>query len=119
MPIEGRIRVTLILPSPTTATQHLLLTDILTSLVQVCGGATVSSRLLTGFEGLWFDTVDQQIKGDQNTLILADAPVIPNVTALTAYLDALKIRSQHEFQQDIVWVTMHAVDRISTDDYVR
>src|SRR3970040_2237282 len=46
-----RRRVTLILPSPTTATQHLLLTDILTSLVQVCGGATVSSRLLTGFEG--------------------------------------------------------------------
>jgi len=75
--------------------------------------------LLTGFEGLWFDTVYQQIKGDQNTLILADAPVVPNATVLTAYLDALKIRSQHEFQQDIVWVTMHAVDRISTDDYVR
>jgi hypothetical protein len=119
MPIEHRIRVTLILPTPTTSTQHLLVTDILTNLVQVCGGVTVSSRLLTGFEGLWFDPDDQQIKGDQNILVLADAPIVPNLSALNAYLDVLKTRAQHEFRQDIIWVTMHPVDRIDTNDYVR
>lgn len=119
MPLEPRSRITLILPTPTTPTQHLLVTDILTGLVQVCGGVTVSSRLLTGFEGLWFDPDDQQIKGDQNLLVLADAPLTLNVPALTQYLDTLKLRCQRDFQQDIIWVTVHPVDRVSTDDYVR
>jgi len=119
VPLEPRTRVTLILPTPTTPAQHLLITDILTSLVQVCGGVTVSSRLLTGFEGLWFDPNDQQIKGDQNLLVLADAPLAPTAPALALYLDALKPRCQRDFQQDIIWVTIHPVDRINTDDYVR
>ena len=43
MPIERRSRITLLLPAPTDLPEFLLLDDVLTELIQLCGGITVSS----------------------------------------------------------------------------
>jgi hypothetical protein len=68
------------------------------------------------FDGWWFDPRDQQVKTDANLLILADAPFPPESSPLLAYVDGLKARCQRDFFQDLVWLTVHPVERITTDD---
>ena len=116
MPTEPRGRITLILPAPTTNAQHLLVDRILTDLIEVCDGVTVSAQAPPVFDGWWLDQADQRIKGDKNLFILADAPVPPENPRLLAYLDGLKLRCQRDFVQDVVWVTVHRVDRVTTHD---
>ena len=87
MPLELRSRITLLLPAPMTLPQHFLVEGILTSLIDVCGGITVSSDLPPAFRGSW-------IKRDGR----------------------LKLRSQQAFNQDLVWVTVHEVQRITAYD---
>jgi hypothetical protein len=43
----------------------------------------------------------------------------PDASALLAYLDQLKMRCQQDLGQDIVWLTINPVDRITTADCVR
>jgi len=117
MPAEQRIRITLLLPAPTNLGQFLLTDKIVTGLVRVCGGTTVSSYLPAVFDGFWIDeTTDQTVK-DANMLILADAPA--SLANLAAYLDKVKLQCQMDFQQDIIWITTHTIERIITDDYVQ
>ena len=116
MPTESRTRITLLLPAPTNLDQFLLVDKILTGLVQVCGGVTVSTYLPPVFAGMWIDDANQTIK-DDNILIVADAPT--PLQNLTTYLERVKLQCQQDFNQDIIWVTTHVVERITTDDFVR
>ena len=56
---------------------------------------------------------------DANVLIFADVNATPDSAALLAYLDRLRRRCQQDFGQDIVWLTINPIDRITTADYVR
>ncbi len=118
MPIERRSRITLLLPAPADLPEFLLLDDVLTELIQLCGGITVSSLGPSAFDGWWVDVAGRTVK-DANVLILADVNAPPDASALLAYLDQLKMRCQQDFGQDIVWLTINPVDRITTADYVR
>lgn len=116
MPRETRTRITLFLPAPTTRAQHFLVDAVLTELIQICGGVTASSENPSVFDGWWFDPGDQQVKTDANILILADAPFPPEASSLSAYLDSLKARCQRDFVQDLVWLTVYPIERITTYD---
>jgi hypothetical protein len=105
------------LPSPTTQPEFLLLNDVITELIDFAHGATVSSLNPPVFDGWWLDQ-GRSIQ-DANVMIIADVAAEPDVPALIAYLDRLKRRCQHDFDQDIVWLTVHPIDRIATDDRVR
>jgi hypothetical protein len=92
---EARSRISLLLPAPSSQPEFLLLNDVLDELIGLCGGVTVSSIAPSVFDGWWID-------GDAN--------------ALRAYLQRLKIRCQHDFHQEIVWIVHHPIERISEGD---
>ena len=117
MPIERRSRITLLLPAPTDLPEFMLLDDVLTELIQLCSGITVSSVVPSAFAGWWVDDAGRTVK-DANVLIFADVNAARDSAALLAYLDRLKMRCQQDFGQDIVWLTINPVDRIATADYV-
>ena len=50
---QALTRITLTLPAPKTQPQFLLVTDIITYLVDMSGGVTVSADLPPVFEGWW------------------------------------------------------------------
>lgn len=70
------------------------------------------------FDGWWLDGAGVTVR-DANVLITADVNVPTDDLDLLAYLDALKARCQRDFQQDIVWITVHPVDRVATGDFMR
>lgn len=118
MPVERRSRITLLLPAPSDLPEFLLLDDVLSELIELCGGVTVSSLAPSVFDGWWVDEADRTVK-DANVLIFADVNAAPDSAALLAYLDRLKARCQQDFRQDIVWLTINPVDRVTTVDFVR
>jgi hypothetical protein len=118
MPSERRSRITLLLPAPATQAEFLLVDDVITELIRLAGGATVSSIAPSVFDGWWIDGGGATVR-DANVLITADINVSPDDAALLVYLDSLKLRCQQNFQQDIVWLTVHPVDRIATGDFRR
>src|SRR5437870_425607 len=117
MPLESRTRITLLLPAPKTYPQYLLVDKVLSDLVQICGGVTLSSDIPAVFRGRWYDAHMFATVTDELLLIFADVPVPSDSTNLTYYLDRLKLRAQREFTEDIIWITIHDVRRIATDDY--
>ena len=118
MPRESRSRVTVLLPAPDTLHEFLLLDAVITELIEIAGGVTVSSIVPSVFDGWWRDTAATTV-ADANVLIVADVGVATDDPSLLLYLDALKVRCQEDFQQDIVWVTVHQVDRITTGDFLK
>ena len=116
---QTRTRTTLLLPAPSTFPQYLLVDSILTGLTQVCGGVTVSSDLPAVFSGWWWARTTGRVQQDANMLMIADAPVGLRSPNLTVYLDSLKRRAQQDFAQDIIWITIHSVERRDTDDYIK
>ena len=119
MPEEERSRILLLLPAPTTLAQFLLVNDVVGEFVELCGGATVSSLFPSVFDGWWIDRARNPPINDANVLIFGDALQEGNAPALVTYLERLKRTCQHVFGQDIVWITVHGVVRITTDDYMR
>lgn len=115
-PPETRTRITLILPAPLTPIQYVRIDQILTELTQVCGGVTFSSLDPSVFAGRWYNPFEEIPEGDDLVLILADAHVLPEAPSLAAYLSNLKLGCQRDFEQDLVWITVHRVDRITTHD---
>lgn len=118
MPVERRSRITLLLPAPNDLPEFLLLDDVLTELLQLCGGVSVSSLSPAVLDGWWLDEGNRTVT-DANVLIVADVNATRGSAALLAYLDRLKLRCQQDFRQDIVWLTVNPVDRITTGDFVR
>lgn len=116
MSLESRTRITLQLPAPATADQNLLVDAILADLIQLCGGVTATSSSPSVVDGWWLDIHNVPVR-DTNMLVLADAPLPPDDVDLLAFLDKLKLRCQREFSQDIIWVSVHRVERVSTDDF--
>lgn len=117
MPVEARTRITLFLPAPTTLPQFYLVDSAITDLLDTCGGITVSSDVPAVFTGLWLS--NNQTHKDENLLILADAPVSVGDTDFALWLDSFKLKCQREFGEDIIWITLHAITRVKTDDYVK
>ena len=117
MATERRSRITLLLPAPENPAEFIVLDEVLTELTRSCGGATASQITPTVFNGWWID--DGRVHPDANILVISDSPLPHSDATLLAYLDSLKVRCQREFQESIVWITVHEVTRIATDDYVR
>lgn len=118
MPWEAKSRTTILLPAPTSDRQFQLLDQIITEVVEFCGGATVSSIQPPVFDGSWLDIEGRPIL-DANVMITGDAPVPIDSRALATYLDLIKLQCQRVFQQDIIWITVAPVERVSTGDFRR
>lgn len=112
---EQRSRITLLLPAPRTQPEYLRIDTVLTQLIEICGGVTVSSLLPSVFDGWWIDGQRRTIQ-DANVLILADALIAPDARALNEFLDNLKRTCQQDFGQDVIWLAVHPIERIATDD---
>src|SRR5262249_2088750 len=88
----------------------------LLELVSFCGGITFSPTE-NPFFGIWEEEVGKN-EDAQRILIFADAPYLINDPLLIAYLDYIKLRCQRDFGEQIIWLTVHSIDRISTYDFV-
>jgi len=108
-------RITLVLPIPRRYTeQSRALRMILNDLVQFCGGVTYSSTE-SPFLGIWRDDLAQHQRA-QSILIISDTPRPINDSLLIAYLEYMKLRAQRVFGEEIIWLTIHSIARISTHD---
>lgn len=117
MAIQTRTRITVLLPTPQTLTQYLLVDKVLTDLVLVCGGVTFSNDIPAVFFGRWKNDTSQRTIQDDILLIFGDAPVNRVYSGnLLYYLDRLKLHAQQDFNQDIIWITIDEVWRVSTHD---
>jgi hypothetical protein len=125
MQMETRTRITLLFPPPCTLWQHYALNDVLDELTKLCGGITRSMPLSAFdaakiFRGQWFDSVRGRVTDEEDAVVIfADAPFKMDNIALRTYLMELKIDCQCDFEQDIIWITIHHIDRIAAHDYVR
>jgi hypothetical protein len=97
---------------------------LISELVDICGGITMSRGRQRGtnpvFEGDWFDDVSNQVVADQQLLFFSDAPFSmddKDVDDWLEWLDDLKWWCQTVFHQDIVWMTLNPVSRITYKDY--
>ena len=88
---------------------------VLNELVQFCGGVTYSSSG-NPFFGIWEDDLGQLDRA-RSILVIADASLPINDTLLVAYLEYMKLRAQRAFGEQIIWLTVHSIARISTYDY--
>ena len=118
MPLETRTRITLLLPAPKTYPQYLLVDQVLTDLIRVCGGVSHSTDIPALFRGRWVDTQTQTTQHDDLLLIFGDVHVPFHSPNLAHFLDRLKVRAQRDFAQEIIWVTLHNVFRVATDDRI-
>src|SRR5262245_40681723 len=114
MPREPLSRITLLLPAPLTLPEFLLLNDIIDHTVRYAKGATVSSLYPPVFDGSWLE--GGVVVQDRNVMIIIDTEVPAESPALAEYLDNLKLRCQQDFNQQIVWLTIHPIQRITTKD---
>ena len=116
MPVEARTRIAILLPAPTTFPLYLLVDQVLTDLTTFCGGATHSIDISPVFRGLWLDVITRTVKSNEIMLIFGDANVPRTSPGLQLFLDRLKLRCQRDFSQDIIWITVQDIYRVTTDD---
>lgn len=117
MPVETRTRIMLFLPAPTTLPQFYLVDSATTDLLDTCGGVTVSSDIPAAFTGLWLK--NNQTYKDENILLMGDTPVSMGDADFAVWLDSFKLKCQKEFGEDIIWITLHAITRVTTNDFVK
>jgi hypothetical protein len=95
--------------------------EIIKELLDVCDGVTASLDIPSVFHGEWMRDSFTKVT-DDILYIFTDAPFslddadLPN---WLAWLEDLKLRCQEIFDQDIIWMTLQRVERISADDYNR
>jgi hypothetical protein len=124
MALEVRTRITVILPYPANQYQLFSLHSALDKLTELCGGITVSSLPDAGnegkiiFLGRWIDPETKQTLNEPAILILADAPFALNDAEFHERLETMKVKCQHGFNQRVIWLTIHRLDRIASHDYV-
>jgi len=119
MPQETRTRVTLLLPKPESPAEFLLVDDVLTELIHLCGGITMSAEMPPMFNGKWINSLDGQVVSDEIWMIIADFAVPSSAPSLAAYLDRVKRDCQTGLDEEIIWITTEDIKRINTDDFVR
>jgi hypothetical protein len=112
------------LPRPTNDDQLVALHSTLDELMRLCGGITTSivpelnAMDKSVFQGRWVDQKTNETFNEEAIMVVADAPPGPEDDDLCEYLEALKIKCQHDFEQRIIWLTVQPVDRIASHDYV-
>ena len=116
---QTRVRITILLPAPKTFSQYLLVNKVLSGMARFCGGVTYSIDIPPVFFGQWYDpqAASTLPVSDDIMLIIGDAHVSLNSANLINYLEKLKLQAQQDFSQDIVWITIHVIDRISVGDH--
>jgi hypothetical protein len=117
--LELRSRILLLLPAPRFAHEFVMLDTVLTDLIKACGGVTATSRQPSAIEGWWWAPDSGKPVQDANMLIFGDVLAPHDDPALTEYLEKLKRRCEHSFRQDLVWMTVHPVHRVTTGDPAR
>jgi len=115
MPRQTLTRITLFLPAPSTLRQHYLIDDVITDLVEFCKGATTSQQIPPVVSGYWLN-LHGLVEEDQNVLIIADAEQDIDDANLNSFFENLKFIAQIDFNQDLIWITLHKVERVATDD---
>lgn len=119
--VEARARITLLLPTPATVPQFFLVDSLLDQLTAFCGGVTTSPivppQYQASFSGRWFDTQTGQTVTDANVFVFGDALIAHDAPELRAFLAKVKLASQREFEQDIIWITVNPLERIVDGDY--
>ena len=114
-----RTRIVVFLPAPATLPQFLHVDNVITDLVLIADGATYSKDIDPVFVGRWLDTVAYVVKTDQIMIVVADTIIPQKSSNLLHLLSRIKVRSQADLGQDIVWITLQDVSRVSTHDYIR
>ncbi len=107
-------RITIVLPLPLSPEHSRATRRILNELVSFCGGVTFSPPE-SSFSGIWEEDSGHH-EHAQRMLIIADAPLPIDDPLLNAYLDYTKLRCQREFYEQIIWMTVQSIYRISTYD---
>jgi len=117
MPLELLTRISVLIPFPATYVQFLLVDQIITNFEQTFGGITYSDNIIIPtFQGQWYDRATKRTDYDQHTLVWSDARIPISDAVLQDYLDRLKQQTQFDFNQKIVWITLHEVHRVTTHD---
>lgn len=124
MPQETRSRITVLLPVPSIPAAFAILDEVITDIVGFCDGATVSQQQPPIFDGWWIPKPKSARQPsppippryDSIVLVQGDTAVSRDSPVLWEYLDRLKLRTQELLDQDIVWITVHDVTRVTTGD---
>jgi len=119
MPLEPRTRIILILPAPTARQELKLVNKTLSYLLKLSGGLTATSSIPSSFDGWWLNPRTGKLEQEPTLLIIADVPRRLSDPKLLLALDKLKLRCQKDFFQKIIWLTLHEIQRVNTDDNVR
>ena len=114
-------RITLLIPTPKTASEFLLIDSLIEELCEVCGGVTASLQTPPVFSGVWLDTQEVLIS-DNIMHIFADAPFLmddPDIDFWLDWLEGLKLWYQEQLNQDVIWITLTPIYRITPYDNQR
>ena len=112
-------RITVLIPAPKTADEFPLVDSLIEELGEVCGGVTASLQTPPVFSGSWIDTQGSLI-ADNIMCIFADAPFLiddPDIDFWLDWLEGVKGLYQEKLNQDIIWITLTPVYRITPHDY--
>ena len=94
----------------------------------MCGGITTSpipnnlqSNASSVFQGGWIDPEDpnEMVVHEGAILVFADALVAVGDPEFCREMEALKLDAQQDFNQKIIWLTTHRVERTTTHDFQR
>ena len=124
MVLEQRTRVTVIFPHPTNQDQFRALQASLDEFVSICGGVTTSTfpdwdkKDEVSFLGRWLDPETEEVLNEPAILMIADALFSLEDVDFMENLETVKIKLQREFNQRVIWMTVHRLDRIASHDYV-
>ena len=117
MPLENRVRITLLLPAPVEYAHHVLVDSLITQLVERYSGATHSPLLSeAAFKGAWLAQDD--LIADDIIYIFCDAapeegqPHEEFRATLLAFLEGLREECLTSFKQLEIWVTINPTQRV-------
>ena len=113
---ESRTRIIVLVPFPRTYTQFLIAEKVISDLMQLCGGVTYSDQYSPVFEGRWYNPRTSRTVSDPHVLVWGDARIRIFDPALEYYLSRLKRQLQHDFNQELAWITAHEILRLTTHD---
>ena len=110
-------RIIVVLPIPLSPEHSRVVKRVLDEMVSLFGGVTFSPQEPPSFFGMWEDD-HGEVENAKRMLVITDARLPLDDPLLNAYLDYLKIRCQRELGEQIIWMTMQSLYRISTYDNV-
>lgn len=113
---EQLTRLNIVLPAPLLLSDFYLVNNLVDDLVSFCGGATSTLAIPPVINGIWYDHNLGHTVDDLNMLVIADTPLSIDDPDLASFLEDLKFVAQIDFQQDLIWLTLHSIQRVTIAD---